>query len=260
MLVSCENEDDATKVVILLPSESAKQTVEAGEKLLYEIEAYSIKSNLNQFAITSFDTENGTISLLDTTLNTKNFKYSFIYPVPEFPKDSVLVKLKMTASDYENNTQEFNCQITVTKGTFLLSELTGIVLYSGASGRPDAFSLGTLQPFLKSLADSADIDVYDYTNVELNTGELSREWRTNTDVRFSRVNSFNYSTATAQALKNLYPFVERQKYIKDIQVNDIVLLGREDKVVGLLQIVGVSDEEGAQNDFYRFNIKQVNVP
>jgi hypothetical protein len=257
-LFSCDNENDASRVVILCNPTSG-QTTESGKKLLYEIETYSIESNLSSFQITSFDVENGEKQLLDTALNVQKFNYSFIYNVPEFSDDSISVALKLIATDLKNNRREFTCSVIATRNTFLLQELTGIVLYSGASGRPDAFSLNDpSQTFLKSLADSADIDVFDYTGVmEMNPETLSREWHTNTDIRFAKVNSLNYALATAQSLKNMYPSLIRQRYIHDIQANDIILLGRGDQVAGVMQIVNIADAEGSQNDYYLFNFKQL---
>jgi hypothetical protein len=253
-LFSCENEDKATNVIILCNSGSIRQTAESGERLLYEIESFSIKANLNSFQITSFDVESGEKILLDTTINVENFKYSFIYKAPEFSPDSVIVKIKMKATDQQNNTQEFDCTVMVIHGNVLLPELTGIVLYSGASGKPDALSLhNPSQPFVKLLADSAEIDIYDYTEWE--TEKLACEWRTNTDIRFARVNSLNYALITGQSLKDVYASVNHQKYMNEIQVNDIILIGREEKVVAVLQIVDVSDKEGVQNDYYRLNMK-----
>jgi hypothetical protein len=253
-LFSCEKEDEATDVVILCNSGSIRQTAESGKKLLYEIESFSIKANLKNFQITSFDIESGEKTLLDTTINIANFNYSFIYKAPEFLPDSITVKIKMKATDQQNNTQEFNCTVTVIHGTVFLPELSGIVLYSGASGKPDALSLhNPSQPFLKLLADSAEIDIYDYTEWETET--LACEWRTNTDIRFTRVNSLNYALVTAQSLKDVYASVNHQKYMNEIRVNDIILIGREEKVVAVLQIVDVSDKEGVQNDYYRLNMK-----
>ena len=45
---------------------------------------------------------------------------------------------------------------------------------------------------MTSLTDSAKIDLYAYVD-EGNSELMTREWRTNTDVFFTRNNNFNYS-------------------------------------------------------------------
>ena len=256
--ISCKNEDDTTPVLIFLKSGSVSQTLEAGKKALYEIETYSNQANLNRLTITSFSVEDGERILIDSVLNVQKINYPFIYQAPEFADDSISVVLKIAVSDTKNNTQELKCSIKVVKGLYhLLPEMTGIVLYSGSSGRPDAFSLNDpSHVFLKALADSTDIDVFDYV-ADSSTDQLSREWRTNTDVRFAKVNSLNYSLVTAQSLRNIYAAVIRQKYVNAIQAGDIIILGRENQVAGVIQIVYVADEEGSLNDYYFFNIKMI---
>jgi len=256
--ISCENENDATPIVISINNGSVSQTVKAGEKIPYEIEAYSVQANLNHFTVSSFSVEEGEKILIDSALNAPKINYDLIYQAPEFSGDSVSVTLKITATDTKNNTQQFKCTVTVIQGLIFLPEMTGIVLYSGSSGRPNALSLSNpSNVFLKQLADSADIDIYDYENTDYYSTQLSREWRTNTDVTFAKVNNLNYSLLTASSLKSIYASLIQQKYVDAITANDIIVLGKDNQAAGVIQIIQVTDDEGSQNDCYLFNIKLI---
>ena len=253
---SCDNKDDASPIAVILESGKIAQLAESNTKIPYEIECFSLHSTINRLTISSFDSEKGEKMLFDSVPNSSKFNYSFIYEVPEFSKDSVEITLKMKVTDLDNNFYELKCFLTVTGSASLLPELSGIVMYSGASEKPDAFSLKDPSlVFLKALADSASVDVYDYVD-QNNQNTLSREWRTNTDVKFVRINSFNYSAATSLTIKNAYTSSVRQNFINNISLNDIILVGRNE-AEGVLQVVGLEDQEGNLNDFYRFNFKVI---
>lgn len=252
-----EDNGDITPVVVRLTSGEMRQQSTAGTKLKFEIAAQSLNSRLKNFTIKSFDPEYGDRSYVDSTIDKAKFDYTFLFTVPEFSKDSVQVNLKMRAEDAEENSYELNCWVTVTGGAQILSQMSGIVIYSGSSEQRNAFSLkDPSQPFVKELADSADIDIFDYPN-ELAPDALSKEWRTNTDVRFAKANSFNYAVATATGIKANYSSAVRQKTVTGLSVNDIILVGRGDNACGVIQITDVVDNSGTDNDFYRFNIKSI---
>ena len=256
VLISCNNENDVSDVVIILKSGSVKEYVRSGDMLRYEIESFSNKSVLTNFKASTFDSEYGEKLLLDSALNQEKIEFTFLYKAPAFSKDSVSTILKFEASDAENKTRTYNCTIVVTSNADILPEKSGIILYSALSGKQDAFSLeNPSQVFLAALADSAKIDVYDFN--ESSNETFVREWRTNTDVGFVKANSFDYASATANSVRQTYIASVRQNYVSDIQTNDIILIGKEKNATGVIIITDVVDSEGAGNDFYRFNYKQV---
>jgi hypothetical protein len=232
------------------------QTAQSGNKLLFDIEIHSLYSTLKHFSITSFDTENGTEILFDTTPNSTNYKHILVYEVPSFLSDSMLVSLTMNAVDYDNNSFQLKCFITVTGGAQLLPELTGIVMWSALSGKPNALSLqNPSNVFLSNLADSADIDIYDYTSEEIHGTSISRELRTNTDVYFAKANNFNYSTATKVSVKNAFQSSISDKSVTELTANDVILFCLRDSIYGVIQISEVVDNDNTNNDYYRFSIK-----
>lgn len=260
LLIACNNEDNTTKVAVKLSKTSQTRltdSVATGTKAMYDIEAFSTDTYLKKFTITSFDQENGEILLFESAPEVKNYQYSFVYDAPSFSADSVKVTLKMRAENYIGDSYEMRCTLVVTGGAQLLTELSGIILNSASSGKADALSLNNpSQVFLAALADSASIDIYDLVN-ESNPEILSREWRTNTDVRFVKINSFNYSEATTASIKSTYLSSLRDKAVSNLQENDIILVGKENTPMGVFQITGITDNEGFANDYYRFSAKMI---
>jgi len=256
VFISCEKDEKESPIAISLKSGQASVFAETGDKVLYEIEVYSVHSTIKQFTITSLETDNGEKTLLDVSPDEAKYHTTYTYEVPEFSKDSLLVKLTMKAVDYDDNDFSLVCYITVKTGTLLLQELSGIVMYSGLSNNPNAFSLSDpTQVFLRALADSSMVDVYDYPLDSTNT-TLSREWHTNTDVYFTKSNNFNYSTATLTSIKNTYNSSVRDKFVGNLQPNDLILFCKRDSIFGVIQITDIADNEGITNDYYRFNIKK----
>ena len=256
--IACEeDQSDATQVFVVLQSGKYRQDSSPGEKILYEISCSSLSSKLKSFSIKSFDIENGEKNYIDLTINESKYNYTFIYEVPAFYYDSVVVTLKVKAEDFENNYYELNLWVTVKGDIGLMPEMSGIILYSGSSRQRNAFSLkDPSQPFVMAYADSIDIDIFDLPN-EIDPEMLSREWHTNTDVRFAKANSFNYANATASGIRAIYIASIRQKFITDIKPNDIIFIGRNDNAFGVIMVTDVVDNNGIDNDYYRFNVKLI---
>ena len=252
---SCDNKDES-KIVISLKSGHSSQFAKVGDKLLYELEVRSVYSTIKQFTIKSFDKENGEKSLFEINPDEAKYYQTFVYDVPEFSNDTVDIRLSMRAVDNENNSFNLVCEVIVTGGPMLLQELSGIVMCSGLAEKQNAFSLqDPSQVFNRALADSALIDIYDKPIME-NTF-ISREWHTNTDVRFTKANNFNYAAATLTSIKSTYQSSISDKFIANIQTNDIILITKTNRldVFGAIQITEIVDNEGTANDYYRFNIK-----
>jgi hypothetical protein len=249
-LCACQgSKEDETQLGIMLQSKNTYTTSEAGKKILYDIKCFSNNSTIEKFSITSYDDKNGLQEIFEEQPNKSSYTLQYQYTVPVFPEDSTSVRLNMAAWDALGNKFNLNCYITVIGGDVLLPEQTGIVMRVG-----QAFSIA--EPslvFASALADSAAIDVFTYSVPE--SVNISREWRTNTDVSFARNNSFNYAQATAISVENAFNTSVRDKYITNLQPNDIILLAKNNSIFGVLQVTDVVDNEGSENDYYRFNIK-----
>lgn len=256
-LIACDNKsEDASQVIILFENASNVQTASAGEIIKLKIKSFTSNESIEQFIITSFDSEKGDLKILDTIPHTQIFTLDFIYTVPAFNSDSIKQQLTFQAIDNRNQYQETSLVLTVRGGNIALTERSGLKLYSGNSGREDGFSLSApSQTFICSLTDSAQIDVYAYADLDNPTEVLSREWRTNTDVEFIKNNTFDYVNATTSSIDNIYKSSLRSNYVKNIQRGDIILAGKKNKVWGVFHIVETYDDNGTLNDGYLINYK-----
>jgi hypothetical protein len=152
----------------------------------------------------------------------------------------------------------------VVGGASLIS-YDGIIMYGARSGRPDGFSLAKAQTIDCDTEDSSNIDMYDYYDILSadTTGRLSREWRSRTGLQFARMNDFDFSGTNQLLLNNAFRSSRRYTSLKDISEGDVVLFGRGEDALGVLQLLMVADEAGTANDRYVFNLKlnkQVPVP
>ena len=89
------------------------------------------------------------------------------------------------------------------------------------------------------------------------TGEFLRTWTSMTGLSFSRFNDFDYETATRSSVEDAYAVSTKYSELRNIQDNDIVLLGRSDTAVGVIKFLAVFDEEGVENDRYLFSLKKI---
>lgn len=252
LFTGCITNEDESKVTIYykIPTEKLYW----GDKIEIQIEATTKNQYLKKFTVHSFDTQYGKITLKDTIPDKKTLKYTHIYTIPPFNKDSINIKFLFEAIDDENNIQQNSCELTVFSQSTVLSEKTGYSMYSAKSGKPDTFSLKNLQTIFYAIADSALTDIYNYDNPEILNEDMSREWRSRTNICFIKNNSFNYMEATDISVKSTYLNSVKQPVVKNLSNDDIILIGRE-KAYGVIKIINIYDEPGSDNDRILFNLK-----
>ena len=101
---ACDEEDESEVVLIVKP-EGLVRNAEAGEKILYSLEAYSNEGMVENLRMTSYDAENGLQTVLDTLIRKPKIKLTYQYTVP-YLKDTMDVKIFFTASNEYGGTAE----------------------------------------------------------------------------------------------------------------------------------------------------------
>lgn len=98
-----------------------------------------------------------------------------------------------------------------------------------------------------------------YFDIEARTinGYVDRMWRSETGVRFAKVNAFDYAGATRSAVASLYENSRCDEFVDALAIDDVILLGRGDHAWGVLKIVAIFDEPGSTADRYLFDLKTV---
>ncbi len=251
----CTSEDDASKVLLFVTQSATDLT--GGEKLYFDIEARTINGYVDRLDIVSFDAVTGERELVSERPGTSAYTMRYVYTAPIVAVDSLPVEVIFTAADDCGYVQRQSRRIRVLNSAEPLVERSGYTLYSPHSGRFDAFSFDDLRPLKRSEADPSAVDLYVCPSPEGGEEVLSRMWRSETGVRFAKVNAFDYAGATRSAVASLYENSRCDEFVDALAIDDVILLGRGDHAWGVLKIVAIFDEPGSTADRYLFNLKTV---
>lgn len=240
LTASCDEEDvEISDVAVLVsPNQETEVTLNSGEKALYTVAVTTSHDHVTSLEITSFDPQNGLIKWVDMPINKKEYTdIPFIYTAPEISSETMDVTLTFQASDNQGNTVSVTRKVTVVSKTVSIAEQTGITLFDPSLGLQDALSLSDVsRPF--NLADSPtpeNADIY----IDSSTGFDEITWLSNTRTKFVRYNSFNYSGASAADIASVFRTSVPADNVRDIRVNDIILVGHGDKAEGVFLVVNI---------------------
>ncbi|MBO4281862.1 MAG: hypothetical protein J5873_01530 [Bacteroidales bacterium] len=256
-LVFCSACRDKEANVLIFASDMEPQAyVQAGQRLLIRVRAYAEETTLSRVLISSIDAETGSRPVKDTSVGSTSSEFYFMYTVPAyFSADTTAMTLQFEVFSVDGKSSKMVLPYKVVGGGALRSH-DGIVMYAMYSGRPNGFSLASVQTLFCETSDSADIDFYAYHDtLSTDSATLSREWRSRTGLQFARLNDFDYAGANRLMLGNTYKAARRYTSVKELAEGDILLFGRGEEAIGALQLLMVVDEAGTANDRYVFNMK-----
>lgn len=224
--------------------------------ILFHLKAFCQEGCINRIQGTSFESENGILSVFDTVLNAQTVEFDC--PVKtSYYTTSEAMQVKYTFTAYTTDGQSISqVSYVMVKGNVPLLLYDNIVVYSSCNVKTNGLSLQTVSPVIIQTDDIKDIDVYDYHAPELDSTVLSRQWRSMTDMKFVRYNDFNFPGATVSNLINAYMAGQKKTSVDNIMVGDIILVGRDDEAIGVFQIQDLHDEEGYENDRYDVSFKK----
>lgn len=236
MLFSC-NEDlkEASDVAMFItPGASAEVSLSSGDVVRYKVDFYTTSDYVSKFKIESFDSYLGNIIHKDTTFNEKVSSLNFDFRAPATDRDSLPVTLTFSAWDNKGHKCEATRTLIIKNKQILSDEKNGIVLWKPGNNLPDALSFSDpSQTFcMADTPDSARADLYitcddSFENISL----LS-----NTKAGFVRNNNFNYAEATAISIQSVYSGSRFDDVIRDLRVNDIILVGHNKIAEGVFRV------------------------
>ena len=227
--------------------------------ILFHIHAYSNSTPITRLECTSFDSENGIEPVFDTLFasNPMDVEYDYAHYTKYYTtSENMDVKLSFTVytSGGDQLTQVIHYRV---KGNVLLVPYENIVLYSGEqSAKPNGLSLEWVSPIIAQTADSTKVDIYDYRPIDATPDELFHEWRSRTGIKFVRYNDFNFPAATVKYLQDSYLAGNKYSSLGNLNIGDIILVGRDNNAIGVFQIHAIYDEEGYENDRYELTFKK----
>lgn len=252
---SCE-EEDSSPVVILVSPEERVEGAKAGDKILFAVEIFANSGLIENIRISSKDPQQGLVQLLDSGLNVSVARFDFQYVVPVLKEDSLKIELKFEAGNGRSFTSATR-SVLFSGGDVLLQEESGYTMYSAGSSKPDAFRFSDSQLLFSRLEADSLIDIYDYHDAVYPLDSLTREWRSGSGMKFVRFNDFNYPLATESRVRTAYDAGVKYGVIRNVCADDILLVGNERGVLGVIKVVYAFDEAGVENDRYLFNLKKI---
>ena len=255
-LVGCIEQPELSNVVVL-GSPKNDSVLCSGDKMRYHLQLLTIHEYVDGLTISSFDIERGTVVCLDTQFTAKNkeMEYDFIYTAPQISRDELDVELSFVVRDNLGNTSKIMRKVTVTNHQRMIEEKSGIVLYAHNAYLPNALSFSDVsQPFVSSYAaDSLKADVWlnPYDSLAAIT------WESETGTKFVRHNDFNYATASVDNLQSTYSSSKRYDAIKDVAINDIIIVGHEESVDGVFFVNNIVYDDKLQSECLQLSFKGV---
>ena len=254
LLSGCEEKGIESPILVFLNPTDPLIESNSGDRVFITVKSSTSQGNSLNLRIESQDDYYGIRALNDTLFSNNSINYRFEYLVPSYP-DSTQSILIFTLNNEAGEYVEIAKRILVNKGDTFLEEASGINMYSTASSKPNAFSLATLSPGFSTDSSTFVADIVDGTKTD--STQLSRIWTSNTGLSFVQFDGFDYANATASSIRTAYQNGIQLSKISEITDNDIYLVGKGSNAIGVIQIIAVTDPEGAQEDKYNFSVKAV---
>ena len=247
MMPGCMSEKDASDVILLVDPSYVK--VAEGDVVRFNIETWTLHDHMASLEISSFDQKTGEAGLESRTLDARKYTGEFLYTVPETGGEISRVEISFEATDNMGNTQSVTVYVDISGDDAAMEEAaSSVMMYSPASGKPDGFSLKTLQ---------TDVDIY--VREEENPDapdQMSTSWMSGSGLLFCKMSSgVDYASITPSRLRALYEASTLSKAAVDISQGDVILVGTDTFPLGIILVTGVYDDPGTENDRYIFNIK-----
>lgn len=257
LLASCEKQSELVTIMKIDNVNWQWEYIASGSDLHFLLYAESQNSAIQRVIISSSDIEFRDKIVLDTVLAIplKKVQISYYYTLPYY-KDTTSVTLTGNAYDADGRVVSYPIKMYVASGAAPIRPIDALTLYSAASGGKSAFSLATMQTEYLG-ADSTAVAWYDMLNETADPDALSCAWHSETEIKFSRAEGFNYAEATAQSLAETWKNLTGSTTIKNLKADDILLFGKQDTVRGAIKILSIHDEPGTASDRYIFSLKAI---
>ena len=252
-LTNCEEVEESPLVIFLTPQEAIIEA-NTNEHIFITVEARANQGNINQLIVEQKDEYSGIISIVDSSLENSYLNYTLDYIIPEYP-DSTETLITFTVRDNIGNQIQAAKRLMINKGSSLISESSGHVIYSSLSDKPNAFNLANLTPGYSADLFDVDVDFMDNSVDSIDGNEISRVWISQNSLDFVQYNGFNFAMANSSMISDAYDIGIKLTKATNIQDSDVFLIGRNNNAIGAIQIISIVDADSTLNDKYMFNLK-----
>jgi len=252
ILISCGDKKTEKPFIIIYPDEMVIQAYN-NEKMVFNIKVLS-DYTLTRFIITKKYAGEQEITILDSSINIKNFNYQWAFRTPADNTEDLYLYFKAINENGYQTTMGRTLKYYGKK----FQEFTGLKMYSANSGNTAAFDLSSLVAVPLS-ADSLQRDIQEFQADTAYT-HLSRKWISPSKCQFVKFNTYDYGNASSTSAKNAFEAGIKLTEIANIELNDIYIIKiprlAPDEVYVVVKITNLIDYDGKANDFYEFSVKK----
>lgn len=248
---SCNKGSDESDIVILPSLVNSQTTFNAGDALVFKIESFANNGYISSIDICWITTE-GLNKILDTIINAEKANFYFKCVVPAFD-ESLELQFSFRANCSTGSSSKMNLTYSVAGDPLLVSK--EYTMYAFYKNEKNSFNIDNELIMDYETSDSTLIDIFDYS-IDSSL-VLSREWRSKTGLLFARFNDFDFANARTANVSKAFNASNKMTKISNVSNDDIILIGKIDKPMGVLKIVNVFDEEVPMDDRYYFVLKKI---
>lgn len=253
LLISCKKKLEEA-IILLTPFQLVIADVHPSEVVSFIVDCQS-PTEMKQFTVTSRIEGSFTNTELDTLISGERFYIRYEYQVPDLIESTQII-LEFTLSDHSGNIATNAKIIEVVANARYLTETAGHELFSGNSGKQNAYDLHNGVPIFMNLSDSIIIHVADTSDSPV----FLKKWVSPAGLKFVRFNGFDYANCTNISVRNSYDAGIKMEFTDNIAVGDIFLTrinftAPVEEYVAI-KIVNIIDDSGSAWDRYIFNLKK----
>lgn len=241
-------------VVLITPYQLVISDVHSSEVVSLIVDCQS-STEMKQFTITSRIEGKFSKTEMDTTISGKHFYLSYEYLIPDVI-ESTQILLEFTLRNINGDVATNAKIVDVIATAEYLKETAGHELFSGNSGKQNAYNILEGIPYYSHLADTLKMHIVDTSN----TSVLLKRWISPAGLKFVRFNGFDYANCTNVSIKNAFSSGIKTEFVDNLIIGDIFLTKITNKDASesyvAIKIINIIDVAGSDWDRYIFNLKK----
>jgi len=263
---SCDRNDGDESPVYIIADWTTTDSVLGGRHYFFKMEMVATQGTLDKLTMTAVDGYNGKRDLETIELNggTKK-KYEYDYLLPIFPDSVVEMELRALVRSSEGEEWTGRKKLKVFAADYTLTETPLSLVENPAKGN-NAICLagGKPEAICTENTDASKHHVVLSYDPNGDNTALRRIITKAPNIRFAKVNSFDYANAQYNIVLNTFSSQYKLGLTKtsdDIAVGDIILVGTVDETakttvaLGVMKIVAVPVTNDQAADVYQINVK-----
>lgn len=246
-----------------------KDSVIGGLHYFFKMDINAVNGNLNKLVMSTVDGYNGKRELETIELSGTKQKVEYDFELPIFPDSMVEVELRAKVTNTIGDSWEGTKKLKVFAADYALKETELNLVEIPAPGKYNGFRFtgGKPEPINTDVeTEKSAQQVVIYYDKDKEGNVASKGIRTSvSNIRFARVNSFDYSNAKYNSVLNTfrdrYTVGELYTSIGNLTAGDVILVGTIDEAakkayaLGVFKVARVPETNDQESDIYRFLVK-----